>query len=62
MVAPASVGALIGKSGSMVNQIRSQSGAEVKVDHLVRVLGAFARCDVTTTSLVSTQQEYKLVE
>jgi len=42
------VGALIGKAGAMVKAIRSQSGADVKVDHLARVLSAFARCDVTS--------------
>jgi len=46
LVAPHSVGALIGKAGATINQIRQHSGADVKVDDGIRLLGTYARCDV----------------
>ena len=49
LVAPNAVGALIGKAGSTINQIRAQSNAEVKMqDDSVRVLNTYARCDVSS--------------
>ena len=42
-------GALIGKAGATINQIRAQSNAEVKMqDDSVRVLNTYARCDVSS--------------
>ncbi len=50
LVHPNAVGALIGKAGSTINQIRAQSNAEVRVhDSGARVLNTYARCDVFST-------------
>ena len=49
LVAPSAVGAVIGKGGSTINNIRSQSNADVKMqDDSVRVLNTYARCDVSS--------------
>ena len=47
LVEPATVGSLIGKSGVVINEIRSMSGASVTVlDDTVRILNTYARCDI----------------
>lgn len=47
LVEPASVGALIGKGGVIINDMRSSSGANIIVqDDTIRVLHTYARCDI----------------
>jgi predicted RNA-binding protein YlqC (UPF0109 family) len=48
LIAPQCVGALIGKSGTVINGLRSSSGCDIRVQNdSIRVLNTYARCDMS---------------
>lgn len=56
LIEPASVGALIGKGGAVINQIRSSTGAAINIlQDGVRILNTYGRCDITGDQVVIRQ-------